>query len=78
MEHVECLTGYEGAAFASLDNIEQDLLVITSVHPMRRDAVVELLEKTGADWSVIEGLIHRNQLVELEYQGEKFYVAKLQ
>ncbi len=53
---VEYLIGYEGNAFASTGNVKNDLLGITSVHPMREEAVIDFLEKTGNDWVVIERL----------------------
>ena len=53
---VEYLIGYEGNAFASTANVKNDLLGITSVHPMREEAVIDFLEKTGNDWVVIERL----------------------
>ena len=74
---VEYLIGYEGNAFASTGNVRNDLLGITSVHPMREEAVTEFLDKTGNDWTVIERLIEDSALVELEYQGKKFYMRKL-
>jgi len=74
---VEYLIGYEGNAFASTGNVKNDLLGITSVHPMREEAVIAFLEKTGDDWAVIERLIKDGALVELEYQGKKFYMRKL-
>ena len=74
---VEYLIGYEGNAFASTGNVKNDLLGITSVHPMREEAVIEFLEKTGNDWAVIERLIEDGALVEMEYQGKKFYMRKL-
>lgn len=42
---VELLTGYEGNAFASTGDLVADLLAITAVHPMREDAVQNLLER---------------------------------
>ena len=74
---VECLLGYEGNAFASTGNVEEDLLSITAVHPMREEAVKKLLEKADADWQVVEALVHENKLVELEYEGNKYYMRKL-
>jgi len=73
----ECLIGYEGNAFAFTGNIEEDLLSITSVHPMREEGVKAFLKKAGADWSVIRKLIDDNKLVELEYGDRKFYIRKL-
>ncbi|MBN1245870.1 radical SAM protein [Candidatus Bathyarchaeota archaeon] len=74
---VECLMGYEGNAFASTGNVEEDLLSITAVHPMREEAVKKLLETADVDWQVVEMLVGENKLVELEYEGNTYYMRKL-
>ena len=74
---VEYLMGYEGNAFASTGNFEEDLLSITAVHPMRKEAVKKLLEKAVADWQVVEKLLREHRLVELEYEGNTYYMRKL-
>lgn len=76
-DRIEYLIGYEGNAFAFTGNVEEDLLSITAVHPMREDAVRELLRKANADWSVVERLLRRGKLIELEYNGRRFYMRKL-
>ncbi len=76
-DRVEYLIGYEGNAFAFTGNVEEDLLSITAVHPMREDAVKELLNKAGADWSIIDRLKEEGKLIEVEYGGKKFYMRKL-
>ncbi|NJE01657.1 radical SAM protein [Thermococcus sp. JdF3] len=76
-ERVEYLIGYEGNAFASTGNVEEDLLSITAVHPMREEAVRELLRKAGAGWDVVEGLLRNGKLIELEYGGRRFYMRAL-
>ncbi|CAB49775.1 radical SAM protein [Pyrococcus abyssi] len=76
-EKVEYLIGYEGNAFAFTGNVEEDLLSITAVHPMREDAVKELLRKANASWDVVEKLIREGKLIELEYNGVKFYMRRL-
>ncbi len=73
----EYLIGYEGNTFAFTGDIEDDLLSIMSVHPMREDGVSELLSKANANWSVIEKLIKRGEVVEVEYNGNKYYMRKL-
>ncbi len=73
----EYLIGYEGDAFAFTGNAEEDLLSITSVHPMREEAVRAFLEKARADWDVVRKLIQENQLIEVEYENKKFYLRKL-
>ncbi|HUU40489.1 MAG TPA: radical SAM protein [Desulfatiglandales bacterium] len=62
--------------FGFTGNIEEDLLAITSVHPMREDAVREYLKKASADWKVITDLIDRGLLTEIKYQGKNFYLKK--
>ena len=76
-DKVEYLIGYEGNAFAYTGNIEEDLLSITAVHPMRKEAVEVFLKKASANWVVIEKLLKENKLIELEYEGNKYYMRKL-
>ena len=74
---VEFLIGYEGDAFTSTGNIEEDLLSITSVHPMRREAMVGVLRKANADWRLVEKLIRDGKLIQISYEGHDFYMRKL-
>ena len=78
VDHVEYLIGYEGNAFAFTGNAEEDLLSITAVHPMREEAVKEFLARARADWSIVRKLLEQGQLVETEYEGNKFYMRRLQ
>lgn len=77
LKHVEYLIGYEGNAFAFTGNVEEDLLSITSVHPMREEGVDMLLFKAGENWDTVHRLIEKHKLVETEYMGKKFYMRKL-
>ena len=72
----EFLTGYEGNAFGFTGNVEEDLLSITSVHPMRQDGVKEFLSKAKSDWEIVEKLIKENKLIEVKYKRKKFYIRK--
>lgn len=76
IDRVEYLIGYEGNVFSSTGNIEQDLLNITAVHPMREEAVAALLERAGANESVIHSLLARGLLIESEYGEQRFYVRR--
>jgi len=76
-DRVEYLIDYEGNAFAFMGRVEEDLLGITAVHPMRRGAVKEFLKKANADWHVIEKLLKEDKLVELEYKGDRYYMRRL-
>ena len=77
VDQVEFLMGYEGNEFALSEGIENSLLGITSVHPMREEAVEELLSRAGEGWDVIRSLVARRQLVKLTHEGHTFYVRKL-
>lgn len=78
LNEVEYLIGYEGNAFSFSGNIEEELLSITSVHPMREEAVTELLKKAGSGWELVDKLIKDGNLVEVEYRENRFYMRKLQ
>ncbi len=73
----EYLIGYEGNEFAFTGEVERDILSITSVHPMRKDAVEEYLEKAHSDWHEIEILLKAEKLMEISYNQELFYVRRL-
>jgi wyosine [tRNA(Phe)-imidazoG37] synthetase (radical SAM superfamily) len=77
LDEVEYLIGYEGNAFASTGDAEDDLLSITAVHPMREEAVCEFISKTNAGYELIDKLLHEGKLIETEYQGRKFYTRRL-
>ncbi len=77
VHRVEYLIGYEGNAFAFTGDVEQDLLSITAVHPMRQDAVSDYLARAGGDWAVVERLLEKGQLIETEYGNHLFYLRKL-
>jgi len=72
LDKIEYLIGYEGNEFAYSGNIEEDLLSITSVHPMRKDGVEELLKKANVGWDVVERLIKEDKLIKLEYDNNIF------
>jgi wyosine [tRNA(Phe)-imidazoG37] synthetase (radical SAM superfamily) len=77
VEAVEYLIGYEGNAFAFTGDVEDDLLSITAVHPMREDAVSAFLGRAGAGRELAQRLVAQGQLVEAEYGGHRFYLRKL-
>ena len=76
VKHVEYLIGYEGDAFAFTGDIQKDLLSITAVHPMRREAVDALLSRAGASWAVVERLLAHGELLEMKHDGHLFYLRK--
>jgi wyosine [tRNA(Phe)-imidazoG37] synthetase (radical SAM superfamily) len=77
VDAVELLLGYEGTAFSYTGDVEQDLLSITSVHPMRKDAVQELLDRAGSSWQLVERLLQQGDLVDVEHDGGRFYLRSI-
>jgi wyosine [tRNA(Phe)-imidazoG37] synthetase (radical SAM superfamily) len=77
LEHVEYLIGYEGNAFANTGDLEQDLLSITAVHPMREEAVNEMLLNAGMDWGFIQTLLESHKLKKVAFSGKTFYMRPL-
>jgi len=77
IQRVEYLVGYEGDAFAATGNPAADLLSITAVHPMRKEAVRQLLEKSNHGFSVVEKLIHQGKIIQTEYGEHTYYLRNL-
>lgn len=72
--NTEFLTGYEGNAFASTGNFEKDLLSITAVHPLRHDAVEELMDKSGAHKTDLNQIINTGLIRKTIYNNQIFYL----
>ena len=77
LDRVELLIGYEGNAFSPSGGGEESLLSITAVHPMREEAVDELLARTGEDWAVVRRMVDDGRLVRIDHEGHTFYVRAL-
>lgn len=77
VDSVEYLLGYEGSDFSAAGDPRESLLNITAVHPMRTEAVEQLLATSGADWTVVENLLNDGSLCEAVYNGHKYYLRTL-
>ncbi len=76
LPRVEQLIDYEGNAFASTGDPAADILSIAAVHPLREEAVQELLRQARADWPVVRALIDGGLLIETDYQGRRYFVRR--
>jgi len=74
LKNVEYLIGYEGNEFVSLKNMREDILNITAVHPMREEAILELLKKGGESEKLLEEMLNKNELKKVEYNGHVYYL----
>lgn len=77
VKHLEYLIGYEGNAFASTGDPGSDLLSTTAVHPMREEAVKQVLSRTGASWEVVESLLQQGKLKATDYEGNRYFIRSL-
>ncbi|HPE28839.1 MAG TPA: radical SAM protein [Candidatus Mcinerneyibacteriales bacterium] len=73
----EYLIGYEGDAFAHTGDLAEDLLSITSVHPMREEAVTAMVRNSGESFTQVDELVRKGLLVRTSFQGHLFYIRKL-
>ncbi len=70
----EFLTIFEGTHAGFTGNIYEDILNITTVHPLREDSLMELLEKNKADYQVVDSLIRQKLIKSTMYNGRKFFM----
>ncbi|HGY54576.1 MAG TPA: radical SAM protein [Caldithrix abyssi] len=74
LNRVEVLSGYESNTFTYTGDIRQDILNITAVHPMHKEAVLKILQKAGADWDTVEEMLQNKELKKTEYNGHLFFL----
>jgi wyosine [tRNA(Phe)-imidazoG37] synthetase (radical SAM superfamily) len=77
LNNIEFLIADEGIDFTSLGKVETEILSITSVHPMREEAVKKFVQKVNADWKIIENLIEAKKLKKVVYNGANYFVKNL-
>jgi len=76
VDRVKYLTDYEGNAFSHTGDARADLLGITSVHPMRLEAVEEFLKAAGEDWQVMSKLLREKKIKSIDYEGNTYYLRR--
>ena len=77
LDEVQLTTQYEGNQFASTGNFVDDFLNIIAVHPMRKEAVEELLKKSNSDWKSVDRLIVDDKVKTTQFDGKTFYMRNL-
>ena len=73
-ENLEYLIVSEGDNFSFTGDFEDDLLSITAVHPMNEGALIRFLADSGKNWSIIQNMIDRRQIAQVDYKGTKYYL----
>ncbi len=72
----ELLIGFEGANIGFTGNALEDILNTCAVHPIRKDAMAQLLEKDHADPYLLESLISGGYIKQIQYKSETFYIRR--
>lgn len=73
----EFLTGFSEEAFLASENVIQELLNITSVHPMRESEAVAFFKQGKIDKTKLDDLVIQEKLVRVIHDGQPFYIRKL-
>lgn len=63
----------KGEEFGSTGNLIEDILSILSVHPMSQKEIEKFLRDNGGSFDLIEELISKRKINQVEYMGEKYY-----
>ena len=74
VDKVELIIGYEGNAFSFTGDAREDILNITAVHPLREDAVTEILNQSKAEWATVNGMLQEGELIQSEFEGHIFFI----
>lgn len=61
--------------FTATGDVAQDILSIAAVHPLREEAVRQILDQRKSDWELVEKLLNSEQLIRKYYCNEIFYVT---
>ncbi len=67
---------HEEDTFAFTRGIEDEIVSIAAVHPIRKDYLTKFLNSIGVDTCIIEKLIQEGKLVKLRYGGDEFYRSR--
>nr|MDO8115906.1 radical SAM protein [Candidatus Sigynarchaeota archaeon] len=73
---VEILNQYEGNVFSCTGEAEKNLLGIIAVHPMREEAAVEFLAKSGSNRERLEALVVEGKIERKCYMGHVYFLKR--
>lgn len=72
--NAEFLTQFEVTDAGYTGNIYEDILNITSVHPLREDSLLKLMQNDSAGYSVVNSLISQHLIKSMVYEGNKYFI----
>lgn len=60
--------------FISTGDLKEDILSITAVHPLREEALREMVSKASGTWKVVEDLLASDEIACVPYREERYYL----
>jgi len=72
-ERVKFLVKHGEGTFAFTRGIEDEIVSIAAVHPIRKDDLTKFLSGIGVDPCIIEKLVQEGKLIKLRYGEDEFY-----
>lgn len=60
--------------FQSTGDLANDILAITSVHPLREEALKQMVNTAGMDWTIVDTLVNEGRILRIQYQSGVFYL----
>lgn len=74
----EILTGFEGTDAGFTGNAQKDILNMSAVHPIREDTITEILKRDYANLNILNNLLDKGLIKQLEYNGNKYFIRSYQ
>jgi wyosine [tRNA(Phe)-imidazoG37] synthetase (radical SAM superfamily) len=71
---MELLFDAEIGDFISTGNLVDDILSITSVHPLREEALRQMVIQAGQSWEVVENLLVLGEILSIFHRNERFFL----
>lgn len=72
--NTELILGFEGITIGYTGNAFEDIINTCTVHPIREDAMLQLLKKNKADSVILDILLTGNYIKEVYHSGNKFFI----
>lgn len=74
LPRVELIAGYPPPVFQPGNDAERNIPAILAVHPLRESEMQDLLQKYGADQSVLDRLREQGIVQQVAHRGERFWM----
>jgi len=75
-DFIDLLFDMEEGDFSSTDDLIRDILAITTVHPMREDALRRMVARAHGSWDMVESLIASGELHSVHYREERYFINR--